>query len=171
MFSSELQNFIIVCVCLQVYSYINILLLNIVLLLLRPDLKLVFRNYLTLTVTINIGSVICYTPCHPVASAPTLLSAVQSGPTGILVSWNIPSPLENTTGYTIYYTGSISGKSSVSVSDGSTDNYTLTGLQNGESYNISIEGTSIHLPSQLIYYVNIIPLSKSSNTQNVCNIH
>ena len=56
MFSSQLQNLIIVRVCMQVYSYMNILLLNIVLLLLRPDLKLEVRNYLTLT--INIDSVI-----------------------------------------------------------------------------------------------------------------
>ena len=77
MFSSELQNLIIVCVCIQVYSYINILLLNIVLLFLRPDLKLVFRNYLTLTVTINIDSVIfVILPTIQLLQLP--LSAVQS---------------------------------------------------------------------------------------------
>ena len=36
------------------------------------------------------------------------------------------------------------------VSDGSTDNYLLTGLQNGESYTISIVATSEHLPSESI---------------------
>ena len=36
------------------------------------------------------------------------------------------------------------------VSDGSTDNYLLTGLQNGASYTISIMGTSQHLPSEVV---------------------
>ena len=62
--------------------------------------------------------------------------AVQEGPTSIQVSWNPPSPLGDTTGYIIYYSGGSSG--SVNVSGGSTDNYLLTGLQNGDSYNISI---------------------------------
>ena len=76
MFSSQLQNLIIMCVCMQVYSYMNILLLNIVLLLLRPDLKLVVRNYLTLT--INIDSVIfVIIPATQLLQLP--LSSVQSG--------------------------------------------------------------------------------------------
>ena len=36
------------------------------------------------------------------------------------------------------------------VSGGSIDNYLLTGLQNGESYIISIVGTSEHLPSESV---------------------
>ena len=38
----------------------------------------------------------------------------------------------------------------MNVSDGSTDNYLLTGHQNGESYTISIVATSQHLPSESI---------------------
>ena len=38
----------------------------------------------------------------------------------------------------------------MNVSDGSTDNYLLTGPQNGESYTISIVDTSQHLPSESI---------------------
>ena len=72
----------------------------------------------------------------PVASAPTNLMAVQEGPTSIRVSWSPPTPLGDTTGYRIYYSGGSSG--SVNVSDGSTDNYLLTGLQNGDTYTISI---------------------------------
>ena len=72
----------------------------------------------------------------PVASAPTNLTAVQEGPTSIRVSWSPSTPLGDTTGYRIYYSGGSSG--SVNVSDSSTDNYLLTGLQNGESYTISI---------------------------------
>ena len=79
----------------------------------------------------------------PVASAPTNLMAVQEGPTSIRVSWSPPTPLGDTTGYRIYYSGGSSG--SVDVSD---DNYLLTGLQNGESYTISIVAISQHLPSE-----------------------
>ena len=60
--------------------------------------------------------------------------AVQEGPTSIRVSW-IPST--NTTGYTISYTGGGSSDS-MTVSGGSTDNYLLTGLQNGDTYTISV---------------------------------
>ena len=90
-----------------------------------------------------------------VASAPTNLMAVQEGPTSIRVSWSPPTPLEDTTGYRIFYSVNNSSDSvdnrsdSVDVSGGSTDNYTLTGLQNGESYNISIWATSEHFFSDI----------------------
>ena len=74
--------------------------------------------------------------------------AVQEAPTSIRVSWSPPTPLKDTNGYRIYYSGGSSG--SVNVSDGSTDNYLLIGLQNGESYTISIVATSQHLPSESI---------------------
>ena len=74
--------------------------------------------------------------------------AVQEGPTGILVSWTPPTPLGDTTGYRIYYSGGSSG--SVNVSGGSTDNHPLTGLQNEASYTISIVAVSDHLPSEAL---------------------
>ena len=74
--------------------------------------------------------------------------AVQEGPTSIRVSWSPPTSLGDKTGYRIYYSGGSSG--SEIVSDGSTDNYLLTDLQNGESYTISIVATSQHLPSESI---------------------
>ena len=70
------------------------------------------------------------------------MTAVQEGLTSIRVSWSPPTPLGDTTGYRIYYSGGSSG--SVNVSDGSTDNYLLTGLQSGTTYTISIVGTSDH---------------------------
>ena len=76
----------------------------------------------------------------PVASAPNNLTAVQEGPISIQVSWSPPTPLGDTTGYRIYYSGGSSG--SEDVSDGSTDNYLLIGLQNGYIYNISIVAIS-----------------------------
>ena len=74
--------------------------------------------------------------------------AVQEGPTSIRVSWSPPAPLGDITGYRISYSDGSSG--SVGFSDGSTNNYLLTGLQNGVSYTISIVGTSLHLPSELV---------------------
>ena len=79
--------------------------------------------------------------------------AVQEGPTAIRVSWTPPTPLGDTTGYRIYYSGGSSG--SVDVSGGSTDNRLLTGLQNGASYTISIVGTSEHFFSEEVE-VNVI---------------
>ena len=72
--------------------------------------------------------------------------AVQEGPTSVRVSWSPPTPLGDTTGYRISYSGGSSG--SVDVSDGSTDNYLLTDIETTTSLSISIAGTSDHLPSQ-----------------------
>ena len=93
----------------------------------------------------------------PVASAPTNVMAVQEDLTSIRVSWSPPTPLGDTTGYRIYYSGGSSG--SEDVSDGSTDNYLLTGLQNGASYTISIVAlatfSSQLLPSDTVTVMNI----------------
>ena len=93
-----------------------------------------------------------------VASAPTNLMAVQEGPTGIRVSWVPPTPLGDTTGYRIYYSGGSNG--SVDVRGGSRDSRLLTDLQDGASYNISIMGTSEHLPINCVDNQNSIPLSE-----------
>ena len=93
------------------------------------------------------------------------------------MSWSPPTPLGDTTGYRIYYSSGSSGSADVSdgstdnylltglqngesydifiVGNGSTDNYLLTGLQNGESYDIFIVGTSEHLPSERIGPVEV----------------
>ena len=84
----------------------------------------------------------------PVASAPSNLMAVQEGLTSVRVSWSPPTALGDTTGYRISYSGGSSA--SVDVSDGSTNTHTLTGLENGASYTISIVGTSLHLPSDSV---------------------
>ena len=84
----------------------------------------------------------------PVASAPTSVTAAQEGPTSIRVSWSPLTPPRDTTGYRIYYSGGSSGSENVSV--GLTNTYTLIGLQNGESYTVSIIATSQHLPSESV---------------------
>ena len=77
------------------------------------------------------------------------------------VSWIPPTPLGDTTGYRIYYSGGSSG--SEDISGGSTHNHLLTDLKNGTSYNISIVGTSDHLPSDFVKYRIVILLSKHIN--------
>ena len=99
-----------------------------------------------------------------VASAPTNLVIEQEGLTSIRVSWRPPTPLGDTTGYRIYYNGFSSG--SVDLSNGSTDNYLLTGLKNGETYTMSIVATSQHLPSQLME--EVVELGKC--TTWCCNL-
>ena len=74
--------------------------------------------------------------------------AVQEGLTSVRVSWSPPSPLGDTTGYRISYSGGSSG--SVDVSGGSTNTHTLTGLVNGASYTISIVVTALHLLSEVV---------------------
>ena len=99
---------------------------------------------------------ISYNVYSPGASPP---SAVQTGPTSIDVSWTPPSPLGDTTGYIIYYTNDDNTDGdSVVVSSGSTDQYTLTNLQNGDTYSISISGTSPHLPSEKISATSTVGL-------------
>ena len=82
-----------------------------------------------------------------VASTPSNLTAVQEGVSSIRVSWNPPTPLENISGYRIYYSDRNMGDS-VDVSGGSTNNYLLAGLQNGEHYTISIVAISEHFQSE-----------------------
>ena len=89
--------------------------------------------------------------------------AVQEDPTSIRVSWSPPTPLRDTTGYRIYYSDSDSSDS-LNLSGGSTDNYLLTGLQNGDSYTISIVATSQHLTSESVTLDMDVGLRKSFYT-------
>ena len=76
------------------------------------------------------------------------MTAVQAGPTSIRVTWTPPSPLGDTTGYRISYTGGGGSSGIVDVDGGNTNSHTLMGLTNGETYTISIVGTVSHsLPS------------------------
>ena len=113
----------------------------------------------------------CKNPAMPVhkillspgASPPTGVSAVQTGPTSIRVNWTPPTTLGDTTGYIISYT-SDSDSDSVTVSDGSTAMEILTGLQNGDTYTISIVATSdTELPSESVMVAMDVGLGKSLN--------
>ena len=89
------------------------------------------------------------------------MTAVQDGPTNILVSW---SPSSDATGYRIDY-DSIGGDSdSVVTSGGSTNplTHTLMNLQNGDTYTISIVATSSDLPSESVLADMTVGLSESN---------
>ena len=98
------------------------------------------------------------------ASPPSDVTAVQSGPTSIRVSWTPPTPLGDTTGYIIDYTNDDNTDSgSVGIDDGSTEQLTLTNLQNGDTYTISIVGTSSsHLLSESVLADMTVSLSESN---------
>ena len=95
------------------------------------------------------------------ASPPSHLTVIQVGPTSIDVSWTPPSPLGDTTGYIIYYSND-DNTDSANVNGTSTDVYTLTDLQNGETYAICIVATSLHLPSESVPADMTIGLSESN---------
>ena len=83
---------------------------------------------------------------------PTDVTAVQDGPTSIIVIWTPPNTLDDITGYRISFTGGASS-GSVNVSGGNSMSRTLTDLTNGETYAISVVATSTSLPSAPIHAV------------------
>ena len=80
------------------------------------------------------------------------------------MSWTPPTPLGDITGYIIYYTNDDNTDSDSVVIDGSsTDEYTLTDLQNGGTYTISIVATSSSdLPSESVLADMTVGLSESN---------
>ena len=88
---------------------------------------------------------------------------IRNDSTSVLLTWTPPSPLGDTTGYRISFTGGSSG--SVNVSGGSTDNFTLTRLRSGEMYNISIVGTSEHFFSESVAW-NPVVLQGNNGTNS-----
>ena len=87
----------------------------------------------------------------PVAFAPTNpMFVVGRDFTSIRASWTPPSPLGGTTGYRIYYTRAGGSSDSVDVDGGNTNSHTLMGLSKGETYTISIVGTSTHFSSDTV---------------------
>ena len=79
---------------------------------------------------------------------------VQKSPSSVRASWRPPDPLRDATGYRIEYSSGVVCNGSVTIRGSSTDNYLLTGLQNGAIYTISIVATSDQLPSESMVAVN-----------------
>ena len=98
---------------------------------------------------------VCNASISPVVSPPTGLLAVQSGPLTILVSWTAPaSGGASRTGYRIFYQTGGDSEQSVDVGAGATS-HTLTGLQSGATYSISIVALSNTLPSSVLGPVTV----------------
>ena len=72
--------------------------------------------------------------------APNDVAAVQDGPTSIRVSW---TPSSDAAGYRIHYTGSNSYQNTLNILGQSINSYTLTGLENGETYTVHIMTKSL----------------------------
>ena len=97
-------------------------------------------------------------------SSPSNVTAVQDGPTSIIVSW---SASNEATGYRIDYDSTGGDNGSVNISSNSTDtwNYTLMNLQNGYDYTISIIATSDHFysePNNIKIYIGMLYIKLSS---------
>ena len=91
--------------------------------------------------------------------------AVQDGPTSIRVTWTPPSPLGDTTGYRISYTGGGGSSDSVDVDGGNISSHTLMGLTNGNTYTLTIMGTApITSPSP------ITSASVEAGTVDLCKV-
>ena len=93
--------------------------------------------------------------------------AVQEGSDGIRVTW---TPSSDATGYIISYTDGVSSDN-MTVDGGSTDNHTLTGLQNGATYTISIVATSQHFFSDAVTVNMVVGLGECICTENVYILH
>ena len=79
------------------------------------------------------------------------MTAVQAGHTSILVSW---SPSSNANGYIISYHASCSGTHDRVDVTGSSKN--ITGLQNGDTYTISLVAISDGFPSESVVATTVM---------------
>ena len=94
-----------------------------------------------------------YESAYTVAFPPTHLTyEVQDDFTSILLMWVPPSALGDTTGYRISYNAVGDSSESVNISDGTISKFTLSGLEKGNEYNISIVGTSDHFSSMSVVW-------------------
>ena len=106
-----------------------------------------------------------------VAREPANLTALTSSSNNthvnVTVSWESPADTV-TTGYVIYYQPKTGGPViSESVTGGHRESHSLTGLQRGHTYNISIVALSQHLPSPLVGPVNVA----TGEPLNACSLH
>ena len=86
------------------------------------------------------------------------MTAVQENATSIRVAWTPPSPLGDTIGYRISFTGG-GTSGSFNVSGPTANQKTLTNLNNGGTYSIIIVATSTVLVSENVA-TTAVPLGK-----------
>ncbi|KAL5486600.1 hypothetical protein EMCRGX_G019102 [Ephydatia muelleri] len=92
----------------------------------------------------------------------TGVTAVQSGPTSVSVSWTAPTSGGPVTRYDIYYVAN--GGPSTSGGSTNSTSYVLTNLQAGVQYNISVIAVGTSLPSlsaNVILTLTLIPSTPS----------
>ena len=82
-----------------------------------------------------------------VASVPDSLSLKQDGESTIIVSWAVPTPPGDTTGYRVYYITDNMIETSIDTNSSPT---TLTSLEPLNEYEISVVGLSEHFSSEPI---------------------
>ena len=82
-----------------------------------------------------------------VASVPDSLSLKQDGETTVIVSWTVPTPPGDTTGYRVYYTTDNMIETNI---DTNSSPITLTSLEPLNEYEISVVGLSEHFSSEPI---------------------
>ena len=82
-------------------------------------------------------------------SPPTGVTAVQSGPTSVSVSWTAPTSGGPVSRYDIYYVAN--GVPSTSGGSTTSTSYVLTNLQVGVQHNISVTACAVgtYMPSQI----------------------
>ena len=77
------------------------------------------------------------------------------------MSWVSPQQVIDVTGYRIYYDCDGGSSGSVDVAGGSHTSQVVSGLMDGVSCTVSLAALSVHLPSRLVMYPEIVPISKS----------
>ena len=82
---------------------------------------------------------------------PTGVTAVQSGPTSVSVSWTAPTSGGPVSRYDIYYV--VNGVPSTSGGSTTSTSYVLTNLQVGVQYNISVIAVGTYMPSQSAAFI------------------
>ena len=82
---------------------------------------------------------------------PTGVTAVQSGPTSVSVSWTAPTSGGPVTRYDIYYV--VNGGPSTSGGSTNSTSYILTNIQVGVLYSISVIAVGTSLPSPSVVVV------------------
>ena len=85
---------------------------------------------------------------------PTGVTAVQSGPTSVNVSWTEPTSGGPVSRYDIYYVAN--GVPSTSGGSTTSTYYALTKLQAGVQYNISVIAMGPYLGSQIVW-IAVVP--------------
>ena len=91
---------------------------------------------------------------------PTGVTAVQSGPTSVCVSWTAPTSGGPVSRYDIYYV--TNGVPSTSGGSTTSTSYVLTNVQVGVQYTISVIAVGTYIPSQGASVILTLIYSESS---------